>query len=190
MLSNETPRERFCPQRSDIFCPCLYVPIGTAVTDSKVIFGESHQMCQHPFYFWLEKQRLVPEVVMEVWRMQDTSQAKQECSAFYFSSSMQICVEDWQDFTRRSHLPTLSLLSCVLGQSVASVTVEALLRNEETDGSKKHSCFLCTSEGNLTYFEIMGLGWLLPSKGIRMEDRYRSQMFKAYWTQGGADGSI
>lgn len=82
------------------FLPPPVCPDRTAVTDSKVIFGELRQMCQHPFYFQLEKQRLILEMVMEAWRMQDTSQAKQECSAFYFSASIQICVKDWQDFAR------------------------------------------------------------------------------------------
>ena len=48
--------------------PSLYVLVGTAETDSKVIFGELHKTGQHPYYFQLEKQRLTPEVVMEAWR--------------------------------------------------------------------------------------------------------------------------
>ena len=60
------------------------------------------------------------------------------------------------------YLPFLFFLA-FLGQSVTSVTVEAgrdpaqalpdtgwdFLRNEETDGNKKHAYFLGASEGNL-----------------------------------------
>jgi len=84
-----------------------YVLVGTAATDSQVIAGELCKTCQHPLLSARETKADIrsgngglEEILRSLYKMQDPSYGKQDCTAFYFSPSVKACVEDWQDFTR------------------------------------------------------------------------------------------
>lgn len=151
--------------------PSSHLLVGTAANDTKVIFGEFHKTCHHPYYFQLEKGRPTPEVVMKAWRKYSDlyircripHRGSESALPFISLHQWRYTLKTGRTFPGKvAYLPFLFFLA-FLGQSVTSVTVAAgkdparappdtcwdFLRNEETDGNKKHSCFWGASERNL-----------------------------------------